>query len=85
MGGLGVRVSDVRLADANEHLRCESACIMATVWQLNSRLATMTTGKKAASAASKVMRDPKATKIEKRAAASDLSQARKATPKKSNR
>ena len=36
----------------------------------------MATGKKAASAASKVMRDPKATKVEKRAAASDLSQAK---------
>ena len=43
---------------------------------------TMTTGKKAASAASKVMRDPKATKGEKKAAASDLSQAKKGGKKK---
>ncbi|HWC35469.1 MAG TPA: hypothetical protein VG650_11670 [Mycobacteriales bacterium] len=34
----------------------------------------MTTGKKAASAAGKVLRDPKATTAEKRAAASDLAQ-----------
>jgi hypothetical protein len=34
----------------------------------------MSTGKKAGTAASKVLRDPKATKTEKRAAASDLAQ-----------
>jgi hypothetical protein len=34
----------------------------------------MATGKKAAKAASKVLRDPKSTKTEKRAAASDLAQ-----------
>lgn len=38
----------------------------------------MATGKKAASDASKVMKDPKATPAEKTAAASDLAQ----TPKK---
>ncbi len=37
----------------------------------------MTTGKKAASAAGKTLNNPKATKSEKRAAASDLAQARK--------
>jgi hypothetical protein len=34
----------------------------------------MATGKKAGTAVSKVLRDPKATKTEKRAAASDLAQ-----------
>ncbi len=34
----------------------------------------MTTSKKAGKAASKVLRDPKSTKTEKRAAASDLAQ-----------
>lgn len=38
----------------------------------------LATGKKSASAASKVLKDPKATKAEKTAAASDLAQ----TPKK---
>lgn len=37
----------------------------------------MTTGKQAASAASKVLSDPKSTKAEKKAAASDLAQAKK--------
>jgi len=37
----------------------------------------MSTSKKAASAASKVLRDPKATKGEKTAAASDLAQAKR--------
>jgi len=41
----------------------------------------MATGKKAASAASKVLRNPRASKIAKRAAASDLAQ----TPRKSRR
>jgi hypothetical protein len=37
----------------------------------------VTTGKKAASAAGKVLNDPKATPAEKKAAASDLAQAKK--------
>lgn len=37
----------------------------------------MSTGKKTASEASKILRDPKSTKIEKSVAASDLSQAKK--------
>jgi len=41
------------------------------------RTSNVTTGKAAASAASKVMTDPKATRGEKKAAASDLAQARK--------
>jgi len=42
----------------------------------------MATGKKAASDAGKVLRDPKATPAEKSAAASDLAQAPKKTGKK---
>lgn len=42
----------------------------------------MATGKKAASQASKVLRDPKATKAEKSAAASDLAQTPKGGSKK---
>ena len=42
----------------------------------------MTTGKKAASDAGKVLADPKATKAEKSAAASDLAQAVKHGGKK---
>ncbi|MHC5763276.1 hypothetical protein [Nostoc sp.] len=37
----------------------------------------MTTGKKTASEASKILRNPKSTKSEKSVAASDLSQAKK--------
>ena len=37
----------------------------------------MTTSKKEASKASKVMKDPKATKVERSVAGSDLSQAKK--------
>jgi hypothetical protein len=42
----------------------------------------MTTGKKPASDASRILRDPKSTKKEKEVAASDLSQRRGATGKK---
>jgi hypothetical protein len=42
----------------------------------------MTTGKKSASDASKVLKDPKATPAEKSAAASDLAQAPKHSNKK---
>lgn len=42
----------------------------------------MTTGKKAASAASKVLSNPKSTATEKKAAASDLAQARKPAKRK---
>lgn len=43
----------------------------------------MTTGKKAASDASKILSNPRSTKKEKEVAASDLSQAKhKTTPKK---
>jgi hypothetical protein len=46
----------------------------------------MTTGKKAASDASKVLRNPKSTPRQKEIAASDLSQARhKTLPKKRGR
>ncbi len=43
---------------------------------------TMTTGKKAASAASKVLSNPKSTKADKTAAASDLAQAKHGSPSK---
>jgi hypothetical protein len=45
----------------------------------------MTTSKKAASDAAKVLNDPNATDQEKAAAASDLAQAKKAKPKVSAR
>lgn len=42
----------------------------------------MTTGKKVASDASKVLRDPKSTKKEREVAASDLAQAARKAPAK---
>ncbi|HEV2101042.1 MAG TPA: hypothetical protein VGR45_19205 [Stellaceae bacterium] len=45
----------------------------------------MTTGKKPASDASRILRDPKSTKKEKEVAASDLSQRRVAGNKKKKR
>jgi len=42
----------------------------------------MTTGKKAASDAGRILRDPKSTKKEREVAASDLAQARRSGKKK---
>ena len=42
----------------------------------------MATGKRAAKAASRVLRSPKSSKLEKRAAASDLAQAPRRSAKK---
>jgi hypothetical protein len=58
-----------RLSDS----RCRTP--VRTVNTDHGRILVMPTGKKAASEAGKVLADPKATKAEKAAAASDLAQA----------